>query len=220
MAFTADDVKALKGRLGLPCAFTQEDELLLAYLNEVRAAWLTATSRPRFFNGDAAGTFYFQCKNQYEDAVIIPHRPVIEVTGVWIDWAGAFGQGEDSFSDDPLEVGVDYCVNNLEENEQNPALLMNLSGSAWPTTPGSIKMTAKVGYSADGLPLDVVGALYNAATILRGTAPDGGLLTASEKIGNYSYQLLTVGGMGASPEQENTLSSIRATVRRYRECAG
>lgn len=220
MAF---DLKTWKQWLGLPCAYVKEDALLQSFLDDVVAAWKRATARPRFFDGDTEGTFYFEARNPYEDAIPMKHRPVIAVTNVWLDEFGAAGQNPDGFDDSTLlEAGVDYFVDNLEANEENPGLLVNLTGAAWPTTRGSIKFTGKVGYTEAGLPKDVEAALFNAATIMRATAPQGGLLMGSERIGNYSYQLFSGGqaaGGGSSPEFEDTLSSVRATVRRYREPA-
>ena len=216
MAF---DLTTFKERLGLPCEFTQEDELLQSLLDESKAAWIRAIGRPKFFDGDTASTFYFHCPNPYSDAVVIPHRPVLEVVNVWIDGAGAFGQNPDGFEDDPLEAGKDYAVETLEESEQNPSILHNMAGTVWPTAPGSIKMTAKVGYTEDGIPEDVIGAMFNAAAILRQTRKAGGQLLESERIGSYSYTLFT-GGADVGVEHNDTLQSIRAAVRRYRASVG
>lgn len=144
--------------------------------------------------------------------------PVRTVSSVYVDIAARFGQAAEDFADSTLIVqGVDYAI----EYDQNRLCLTGhlVSLTAWPSTPGTVKVTYRAGYSplefmgpqdADSTDADgnittqgVDASPLKAATLLTAMAQYHTLLgwsqnslgiiaagpKSSETLGSYSYSL-------------------------------
>lgn len=208
---------ALKQRLGLPCAVTSGDSQLMASLEGCEAAWLQATGRKLFFSGDDEKTLYLDGPGR--NVILLP-RPIVEVTEVYEDSAGYGGQGEDAFDvSTALTQGSEWWVDNLDVDEDNPAKLIRIN-AYWNSGRGSVKVVGKFGYtpgSGGDVPVDVLQALAGAVALEVKGSSKGGAIRA-ETIGKYRYELFTgQDGYGFAGSDRDTLSSIRATVLRYRE---
>lgn len=206
----------LKTRLSMSCAVTSLDGKLEASLEGIEAAWLQATGRKLFFSGATSKTLYLDGPGR--DVLILP-RPVVEITGVFEDYEGFAGQKLGAFAaDTELDQGDSWFVDNLEVDEDNPGKLWRLDGF-WNGGRGSVKVVGKFGYTSATCPKNVLEAIAAAVSLeVRGSGKGGPL--KSESIGKYSYELLTGSdGFGFAGSDKDTLSSIRATVARYKEFA-
>lgn len=209
-------VQDLKTRLSMSCAVTSLDGKLEKSLEGIEAAWLRATGRKLFFSGATEKTIYLDGPGR--DVLILP-RPVVEISAVFEDYQGFGGQKLGSFAaETELDQGDSWFVDNLEVDEDNPGKLWRID-SFWNGGRGSVKVVGKFGYTAATCPADVLEAIAAAVSLeVKGSAKGGPI--KSETIGSYSYELLTgADGFGFAGSDKDALSSIRATVARYKEFA-
>jgi hypothetical protein len=164
--------------------------------------------------------------------IVLRQRPVLSITGVWVDFDGHFGAGTDTpfSSDTKLTAGTDYNLV-LDGTWGNSAVsrcgILLRERTVWSQIPrvyvpgklqpesfqsyGSIKVVYVAGF--DPIPQDLQQAVAFLVAYLRRNLKLGGILT-SEKLGSYSYALAAP-GLDDSVE----LGTARQIASKYREVA-
>lgn len=161
------------------------------------------------------------------------HRPVWEIHNVWLDHYGFYGTVSGSFdSTTLLTAGTDYS---LDQDQPTPATTGYLSRSGilvrhrtiWAEmarnyVPGRVATEAgpnfgniKVDYTAgyDPLPADLEVAISMLSSLFLRLIPHGQMLEG-ERIGSYSYSILT----GRMMQQTHpVIGSIDRIIARHRE---
>lgn len=204
MALTT--VAKIKTHLGI--TGSDEDAYLTQLLAGVEPAVLRYLNRRAIES--ATVTEYFHGHGR--STVVLNRRPVTAVASVNEQIDGYAGQASGAFgSETLLTAGEDYWVDNLEQSEGNPAMLMRV-GKLWPNAPGSVKVVYTAGYTT--VPLDIELAVHLLCGVIR-SAGDKSMPLQSENLGSYSYQLLT-GGKGASSAD---LMQVQSLLGPFREVA-
>jgi hypothetical protein len=76
----------------------------------------------------------------------LQHLPVRSILEIRADWNGGFGQKASTFGSDTILVaGTDYFQDQLQEGVNATGHVF--SYTAWPSEPGTVKVTYKAGYS-------------------------------------------------------------------------
>ena len=125
------------------------------------------------------------------ERLYLDHRPVVSVAEVRVASGLYGGVGhDDAFPDSGVWTqNEDFILPRTDESEQNMGLLVAVN-AVWPLGVANVKVTATCGYST--IPQDVQLACYLMAATVR-QAAEKGTPVASERIGDYSYQLLATG---------------------------
>lgn len=123
--------------------------------------------------------------------LVLNQRPVTLITNIWEDVDGFWGTGEDAFTDDPLEVGVNYAlVPDQSDGSSRAGLVQNLRGvwrKRWTIATGLLtpQLTSgmgnyKVSYTAgfSTIPKDIEMCCNLAIALLRRMAPWGAPLAS------------------------------------------
>lgn len=202
----------LKLALGKSVTDTSEDDKLLTLLDAAEAAVARYLNRNLL---QATYTEYFDGMGR--PTLVLSHRPVVSVTGVWVDPVGYYGQSAGGFAaSTALTQGADFALIAPGTNEKNPGTLRMLSAlwdgtglSNWPQGQGNIKVTYVAGYTQ--VPADVSQAVAMIVGQMIAQAGNG-LPMQSETLGEYSYTLLT----GASGQ---LMAGARQLLNAYREVA-
>ena len=200
----------LKLALGKDVSNANEDDRLLTLLD---AAESTVA---RYLNRNlvqATYTEYFSGTGR--PSLVLSHRPVVSVTGVYIDPVGYYGQAANGFAASTmLTQGQDYALVNPNAGERNPGILQMLSAlwdgtglSNWPQGQGNVKVVYVAGYTQ--VPADVSQAVAMIVGQMLAQA-ERGLPMQSETLGEYSYTLLT-----GAPGQ--LMAGARQLLNNYRE---
>lgn len=100
----------------------------------------------------------------------------------------------------------DFIADTLDESEENQGRLTSIR-TAWPRGIANIKVQFTAGYAA--VPQDLKLALCQFASQIR-AARDKGMVTASETLGDYSYQLMSF-------DKSTDLGDARSILRRYKK---
>lgn len=221
----------LKDYLGIPQDTTDGDAQLAALLASATATVeeylgrkLEKERRTEYYHGTGQKT------------LTLRHRPVWTVHDVWVDHYGFYGVPADSFDNTThkLTAGIDYV---LHQDLQTPATTGPLSrsgllvrmGTHWQemgrvyypgkVAPdigpafGNVKVDYTAGYDATTLPADLLAAIAMMVSMLKSSVPTGRVLE-SERIGDYSYTILTGRMMqGTHP----VFGSLEKILARYRE---
>lgn len=157
--------------------------------------------------------------------IAVRNVPVTAVAGVWVHDAGHFGAGPDAFgSATALVSGVDYALDVSPGGSVSKSGILFRLGTVWPMRKqsygrgllgvdfgpawGNIKVSYTAGYEC--VPADLQMAVVMVAQAMRKSAPEGGRLLESEKLGDYSYRLAHQALL--SPE----LGAVRTTLGTYR----
>lgn len=182
----------------------------------------------------ARRTEYYHGNNQR--VIYLRQRPVWEVHNLWLDHYGYYGVPADSFDNTTtlLTPGVDYV---LDQDQAIPATTGPLSRSGilvrqktvWPevsrnyvpgrvsteTGPsfGNIKVDYTAGY--EELPSDLLMAVAMLTALFKRLLPHGQLLE-SERIGSYSYTILTGRQMQST---HPVMGSVERILVKYKEVA-
>lgn len=182
----------LKIHLGISSSDTSEDATLDQFIAEVEASVLRYLKRGSF--ASASYTEYYSGDDR--EMIVLRHRPVTAVSLVRVDPYGYAGQGADAFnSDTAWTVGVDYYVPSLDANEENLSMIAAIRNNGiWPIGRGNIKVTYTAGYAT--IPDDLALAVNQMIAITRKSA-EGGMIIGSETLGEYSYTVLSGGGLSA-----------------------
>ena len=200
----------LKLALGKSVTDTSEDDRLLTLLDAAEAAV------SRYLNRNLLQATYTEyLDGMGRPTLVLSHRPVVSVTGVWVDPVGYYGQSEGGFaSSTALTQGQDWALMAPGTNEKNPGTLRMLSAlwdgtglSNWPQGQGNVKVTYVAGYTQ--VPADVSQAVAMIVGQMIAQAGNG-LPMQSETLGEYSYTLLT----GASGQ---LMAGARQLLNAYRE---
>lgn len=94
-------------------------------------------------------TAYRVTGNQSSETLQLQHIPIRSITTIHQNEDGRFGQNSQFDADDLLTAGTDYW---LEAEEDNLCMSgMVYSHGTWATTPGSIKVVYRAGYSPNEL---------------------------------------------------------------------
>ena len=200
----------LKLALGKTVTDSSEDDTLLTLLDAAEAAVARYLNRNLL---QATYTEYFDGMGR--QTLVLSHRPVVSVTGVWVDPVGYYGQSAGGFGTATLLTqGQDYALMAPGTNEKNPGTLRMLSAlwdgtglSNWPQGQGNIKVTYVAGYTQ--VPADVSQAVAMLVGQMLAQSANG-LPLQSETLGEYSYTLLT-----GAPGQ--LMAGARQLLNAYRE---
>jgi hypothetical protein len=200
----------LKLALGKSVSDTSEDDRLLTLLDAAEATVARYLNRNLL---QATYTEYFSGTGR--PSLVLSHRPVVSVTGVYIDPVGYYGQSVGGFAASTmLTQGQDYALTNPNAGERNPGILQMLSAlwdgtglSNWPQGQGNIKVVYVAGYTQ--VPADVSQAVAMIVGQMLAQS-DKGLPMQSETLGEYSYTLLT-----GAPGQ--LMAGARQLLNNYRE---
>jgi hypothetical protein len=146
---------------------------------------------------------------------VLSNRPVVSITGVYVDAVGYYGQSAGGFAASTmLTQGQDYALVNPNASERNPGILQMLSAlwdgtglSNWPQGQGNIKVVYVAGYTQ--VPADISQAVAMIVGQMLAQS-DRGLPMQSETLGEYSYTLLT-----GAPGQ--LMAGARQILNNYRE---
>jgi len=191
------------------------------FVRTTRTAYLSGTNRPE---------------------LLLPQRPVIAITGLWLDSKGYYGKGPNAFSaNTQLTEGVHYVL----RYDDPSGAMRSLSGiverlggtmagvgshSWWPSTTagagGDLAFAARPGWPAgrgnikvtyesgyDPIPDDLISAAEQIAVWIYRTLPNGGMPMQAESYEEYSYtQAVNMLNSG-----EPILGSARQILLRYRE---
>ena len=167
--------------------------------------------------------------------LVLRQTPVTEVSAVYWDSAGRWGQNPDgSFATATLLVaGTDYaipwdgCLPNSSTQCCYTGLLERIGG-VWPVSlafvpgmltgqvvpgQGNIKVTYTAGYPATSVPSPIRGAICQVAAWIRRNAKTGGNIS-SESLGAYSYSLF-----GPLAQQWPEIGSIRGMLSSFKDQA-
>lgn len=202
----------LKLALGKDVTDTSEDDRLLTLLDAAEA------TVARYLNRNLLRDTYTEYFNGTgRPSLVLSHRPVISVTGVYVDPVGYYGQSAGGFAASTmLTQGQDYALVNPNANERNPGILTMLSAlwdgtglSNWPQGQGNVKVVYVAGYTQ--VPADVSQAVAMIVGQMLAQS-DRGLPLQSETLGEYSYSLLT-----GAPGQ--LMAGARQLLNNYREVA-
>lgn len=177
----------------------------------------------------ARRTEYYSGSGQRE--LTLYQRPVWEIHALYVDHYGAYGTADGAFDSATtlLTEGTDYVLDRDVSGES----YLSLSGvvyrlrTVWAQTarnyvPGRVATEAgptwgniKVDYTAgyDPIPYDIQFAVAICANLLKRIVPYGQLLE-SERIGDYSYTILTGRQMQATYP---VIGSLERLINRYRE---
>lgn len=199
---------------------TDEDAQLRAILDSVEQA-VESWCRRKFKS--ATYTEYHDGHGQ--KLLILEHRPLTEITGVWVDSQGYYGHGANAFAGatDEWTLGTDFVPKRLDESESNGSLLVALKGLGlgsgyWPLGEGNIKVTYTAGYAA--IPEDLILAVHQLGQSVRNAAEKGVVGTMrSETQGRYTYELITGDGQNAGDISGQDIAQVRGILKRYREAA-
>lgn len=165
--------------------------------------------------------------------LVLRQRPILspdDIVGVWLDQTGYAGQGEDAFTDDPLEIGRNFMLRIDGSNGSSESAILEMiaspfvsygqggtlwggpRGAVWPRGQGNIKVEYTAGYNP--IPDDLIraGALLCALMVRTGPSATGSAALTSESLGGYSYSL-SYPGTDDPPE----ITSARQILSRYRE---
>lgn len=163
--------------------------------------------------------------------IVLRRWPVVSVTNVWQDPAGAYGDGVDAFSGDPLVQGVDYALKIERNGESQSGIIERLNG-IWSSygvrrqlglvSPVVAPLTGniKVTYTTTSAPVDVqyATALYLAWLL---SLSDGGINGAftlkSERTGDYQWETDGSGYDLAGPGRGKMPSHIAAILNSWRD---
>lgn len=200
----------LKLALGKTVTDSSEDDTLLTLLDAAEAAVARYLNRNLL---QATYTEYFDGMGR--QTLVLSHRPVVSVTGVWVDPVGYYGQSAGGFGTATLLTqGQDYALMAPGTNEKNPGTLRMLSAlwdgtglSNWPQGQGNIKVTYVAGYTQ--VPADVSQAVAMLVGQMLAQSANG-LPLQSSTLGEYSYTLLT-----GAPGQ--LMAGARQLLNAYRE---
>lgn len=209
----------VKDYLGI--SSTTEDTRLSAYLAGVEA--FVKTYCKRDFESQSYVQYYHGTNLQ---AMTLQQTPVTTITGVWLNNSGYYGLGPaPAFGDDQLLVeGTDYVLDRDLNGSSSASGILYRIGTVWPIlnrintlnrlTPfqgpawGNIKVSYTAGY--DPVPADLKTAICQLVSWNRSIATFGSGLK-SEKIGTYTYELMT------GDQMPNQLFSVQGILANYRE---
>ena len=200
----------LKLALGKDVASTGEDDRLLTLLDAAEA------TVARYLNRNLLQATYIEYfSGTGRPSLVLSNRPVVSITGVYVDAVGYYGQSAGGFAASTmLTQGQDYALVNPNASERNPGILQMLSAlwdgtglSNWPQGQGNIKVVYVAGYTQ--VPADISQAVAMIVGQMLAQS-DRGLPMQSETLGEYSYTLLT-----GAPGQ--LMAGARQILNNYRE---
>lgn len=190
----------LKTLLEIPDSDTSRDELLDLLGDQVSGAVEEYCGRQFGSN-----TYTEFLSGDNSPILVLRQRPVVSITGVWVDDAGYWGQGVAPFAT-PLDATA-YALEKDQPDGSSRCGLVRRVGDVWPRpavrepgnltgrTPGgvqgevgNVKVTYTAGYASIPSPVQLAVAL-GVSRIMR-TVKSGGLV-ASENTPGYSYTLFT-----------------------------
>lgn len=197
-----------------------------AFLEQQIGRKLAKTRRTEYYAGTGQRTFHLK------------HRPVWEIHNLWMDAYGFYGVPTGSFDNSTtlLVQGTDYV---LDQDQPTPAVAgdsyLSRSGvvlrqrTIWSEVPrnyvpgrvstevspvwGNIKVDYTAGF--DPIPDDIKLAICMMASLYKRILPHGQLLE-SERIGDYSYSILTGRMM---MQTHPVIGSLDRLINKYREVA-
>ena len=174
------------------------EEAIRGYLNRT----LTQATYTEYFDGPG------------RPDLLLTHRPVQSITGIWVDPVGYYGQASGFGSSTALVAGVDFAVIRPEQSERSPGIVRMLSslwdGSGianWPRGQGNVKVTYVAGYNP--VPLDVQVATHMLCAQML-SQQEKGVALKSETLGEYQYEVL-------SKADDQNIATARRMLNRYRE---
>lgn len=195
-----------------------------AFLQEYLNRSLEKTRRTEYYTGNGHRVFHLR------------QRPVWQIHSLWLDHYGFYGVPSGSFDNTAtlLTPGVDYV---LDQDQATPSTTGPLSRSGvvvrqktvWPQmdrnyVPGRVSTEAgpsfgnlKVDYTAgyEELPNDLLMVVAMLTALFKKLLPHGQLLE-SERIGSYSYTILTGRQMQST---HPVMGSIDRILTKYKEVA-
>lgn len=209
--------------------------LNICHTDTDRDAWLDSLREAAEANVKAycKRDFEFQNYTEYYSGnntrfLVLRQRPVSTIFNVYLDSTGGFGTTPGSFNSTALLTqGTDYSLQyDTDQFLSSSGVLIRLNG-LWPELNrefwvnrlrfesgphfGNIKITYAAGYET--IPQDLQFAVCWIVSFMRRNITVGGLL-GSEKIGDYSYELMSPRFMGNMPPE---LGTARQLLTRYRE---
>lgn len=201
-----------------------EDTKLTQFLTQLESVFFDWANRASSDFTSAAIVEYHSGDGTPE--IVLKRRPVTALTDVWLDSSGYFGQGADTpFPDSTkLTKGTDVVVENLEENEDNPAILRRLSGTVdqtsnyWDRGVGNIKVSYTAGYTTTPVALPL--AFYDLAAAIRKSAETqtGGRIK-SERHAKYGFELIDGTADANGDGVAALIASARSILGKYKEHA-
>lgn len=195
-----------KVKIHLGISGSGEDDLLNQLIDEVDSVIQHYTGRKSF--DSASRTEYLDGNGK--DELFLAHRPLTDVTGVWVDPDGYYGKGTDAFpSEDEWTEGSYFVPQSEEAAEENASMLVAIN-RVWPEGRGNIKVTYTAGYET--IPADLELAANMLVALTRKGRKEGGPLE-SETLDRYSYKLLTSTNSKMYPEA----GTIRSILSRYNQ---
>lgn len=216
----------VKSALGYSLSDTTQDVQLRALLDAADAAVKRYCGRDL---EQQTYTEYVSGNNTYRLA--LRQVPVTSVTGVYLDDSGYFGTNpEGSFDPATTELieGVDFVldrrpgaaysktgilfrINTVWEMMYRFNNFNRLSQEIGPAF-GNFKVIYVAGYSP--IPVDLQYAVALLVQFMKRSAPYGGMVLGSEKIGDYAYTLLSQPKAGQLPEL-GTIASLLSSYKAF-----
>lgn len=221
MALT--DLATLKSFLNIPNSNTSSD-IWLDSLREAAEASVKAYCKRDFES--QSYTEYHNGNNTRH--IVLRQRPVTEISSIYLDTSAYYGTNPDGAfgSDTLLTSGIDYALKFDQSTTSSCGVVIRING-VWPSNQrehwlhkispqvgpayGNIKVTYTAGYST--IPMDLQYAVCYLVSFMKRNINIGGQL-GSERIGDYSYELLSPRFIGNAPPE---LTTSRQILARYRE---
>lgn len=170
-------------------------------------------------------TQYLSGNNRQE--IVLPETPVLSVTSLQVNNSGYFGQNA-SFpfdSSTTLTEGTEWVLDRDQPDGSSKSGILYRIGTTWPImyqlnslnqlTPyqgpawGNIKVVYVGGYAE--VPSDIQYAVSAIVMFMIRTGKFGGMMLASEKLGDYAYAMIM------NPLYLSQVGSILEILGRYRE---
>lgn len=145
--------------------------------------------------------------------IVLQNPWVTEITGVWLDQTGYYGQGQNPFAaGTELTNGRDYSLAYENEDRSKKGLVRRLAapsaywfpsdalywnqpgglayfrGPYWPMGLGNLKVEYTYGFPADAIPDDLQLAVCTAVSVIQNSVKYG-WPTQSESLADYNYSL-------------------------------
>ena len=195
-------------KIALDIDDSSEDELLNQLWAEAEAGAIAYMGR-----GIESATFTNEYYNGTNRERLYLRTPVCTAASdIRVDANGYAGQNSDSFdAATQLTAGTDFFVESLEESESNRSCLIRIGG-VWTRGVGNVRATYTAGYST--VPAEIPQAIHSLVARMREDS-ERGRPVMSERLGNYSYQLLS-GGLSGGVSEGGILMSATAILDTYR----
>lgn len=164
--------------------------------------------------------------------IVLRQTPVQSITEMRMDSLGAYGQAAGQFDSTTILIaGQDYSLmldqppgsrcglvrrlgirygGGWFDYMSQPHSLAGVFGAVWPIGDGNIKVTYVVGFAPRDVPFDLKHAAAMLAVRLYLTRKTAGQLYQSERLGEYSYQLLAF-------SSDDDIGTIRGMLRPWKD---